>query len=187
MSKAGTYRQDHAAVRQRAYDAVMAALSIDYPNIKLTEIDGTARAQANSWINPTTPPTTKIVPGWDWKKLWRKFSDKACRVDLAVWDNDVLYGLAIGRVSRRRIMATIHYLQRSPIASQSGISLGRVATAYLVAMAQELGCKEVAIDQPLKELLGYYKSLGFIKEVTKGTRVIRLIYPINTIMIDNQD
>ncbi|UNW12062.1 hypothetical protein MP631_18600 [Xanthomonas phaseoli pv. phaseoli] len=154
----------------------MIELEPDFPEVRLTEIDGRARTEANSWMIPVKSPTTAKVPDWDWKDLWKEFSNKACRVDVAVWVNDSLYGLAIGRVSRRRVLATIHYLQRSPLMPQSGISLGRIATAYLVALAEQLGCSEVAVDRPLDELIGYYKNLGFTKEVRKGKKIVKLVW-----------
>lgn len=118
------------------------------------------------------------MPDWDWKVLWNDFSNKACRVDVAVWVDDSLYGLAIGRVSRRRVVATIHYLQRSPLIPQPGISLGRVATAFLIALAEELGCKEIAVDRPLEALIDYYKNLGFTREVRKGKRIVKLVWKL---------
>nr|WP_313208301.1 hypothetical protein [Stenotrophomonas geniculata] len=178
MQNTKEYRQHHKEVRQRAYEAVMNGLREDFPEIRLTEIDGYARAEANSWLVPINEPTTTQVPGWDWKALWKDFSNKACRVDVAVWVDDSLYGLAIGRVSRRRVVATIHYLQRSPVIPQPAISLGRVATAFLVALAKELRCKEIAVDSPLEALIDYYKSFGFTSEVRKGKRIVKLVWKL---------
>ena len=176
-------REFHKALRQRACTAVQEALAMELPGLRLSDINADAAQQAGTWNAPLSAPTTAIVPPWEWRRLWRKFSRKACRVDLAVWHNNDLYGLAIGRISPRRVVATIHYLQRSPI-SDKFFSLGRIATAYLVALGQELGCREVAVDRPLEELLDYYKDLGFTVEVTKGKRVIKLIYPLNTVSLD---
>lgn len=186
MSNNQELRRKHSDVRQRACALVEAALADEFPQIRLTEIDAKARTQANSWFAEARlyGASTAQVPNWDWNQLHRRISERARHVELAVWHNDLLYGMAVGRVSRRRVVAAIHYLQRSPIASLPDVSLGRIATAFLVAVANEWGCREVAVDSPFKQLIGYYKSLGFTKEIVKGKRVVRLVYPLSTLPID---
>lgn len=155
MSDNQELRRKHSEIRQRACALIEAALADEFPLIRLTEIDARARTQANNWLaqSKVQGATTAQVPDWDWNWLHRKFSQRARHVELAVWHDDLLYGMAVGRVSRRRVVAAIHYLQRSPVASVPNASLGRIATAFLIAVAAEWGCSEVAVDSPLEVLI----------------------------------
>ncbi|WNV05891.1 hypothetical protein RP726_05625 [Candidatus Methylospira mobilis] len=87
-------------------------------------------------------------------------------------------GLALGRISDKRVVATIHFIEGNPSPHQLKGKIVPIATRYLEVLAVYLGIREISIENPVPDLIEYYKESGFVRENTKGKRVIRLLKKI---------
>ncbi|QDQ26949.1 hypothetical protein FNU76_11570 [Chitinimonas arctica] len=162
----------HAAYHdaQREFQAALGA------DIRLTLISAEALRQAASWSSTCSSTKAVYLPGWNREVELRKFRRRPRRVEVAIWYGEALLcGIALGRISDRRVVATIHFLQGNPLADNpiSG-KVGALATRFLEIYALELGCTYISIEHPVPELIEYYENLGFTNRVVRGRRVIRL-------------
>jgi len=146
------------------------------PDVQLTEITEAALQQASNWTSQRRALPNRLTAGWDWRTEVVRFRRRPRRVEVAIWHNQTLLcGLALGRTSNNRVVATIHLLERNP-ASVTPIDgmIAPIAVRFLEAYARVLGCREIAVDQPFSALVPYYQTLGFNRLVTKGKRVLRM-------------
>lgn len=143
--------------------------------VSLTDITVSALTQALTWGGRYAAANMECrQPGWDWDKVLRKFRRRPRRVELAIWVADDLCGLALGRISDRCVVATIHFIEGNPGGHPLRGRVLPVAVRFLEVLAASLEVKEVSIEQPVPELIEYYKRLGFIHPTTKGRKVLRL-------------
>lgn len=144
-------------------------------NVGLKDIDSNAIQAAESWRSGYAEVDRAThEPGWDWAKQLKKFRRRPRRVELAIWVDEHLCGLALGRISDRCIVATIHFLEGNPIDNPLQGKVIPIATRYLEVLALGLGCKEASVELPLPDLISVYKEMGFVREVTKGQKILRL-------------
>jgi len=66
-------------------------------------------------------------------------------VDLAIWSSSELCGLAVGRVSPSRVVASIHYLQAAPKGHPLQGNIALIATRFLEAFGVMIGAEKVAL------------------------------------------
>lgn len=146
------------------------------PDVQLTEITRAALEQASTWPSQRKALPNRLTAGWDWRTEVARFRRRPRRVEVAVWHRQTLLcGLALGRTSNNRVVATIHLLERNPaqVTPIDGM-IAPIAVRFLEAYARVLGCREIAVDQPFPALVPYYQSLGFNRLVIKGKRVLRM-------------
>lgn len=136
-------------------------------SIHLCEISEAALAVADDW------------PNWSWRKEVKRFRRRPRRIECAVWldmeNEKQLAALILGRISDRKIVATIHFLERNPVATTLEGLVGPLATRYLEIQAAAFGCKFISINDPLSELIEFYKALGFTQVIEKNKKVVRLL------------
>ncbi|UDM18934.1 hypothetical protein [Vogesella sp. XCS3] len=156
------YRQ----VEKDVYDTVQIA-------IRLTKITDAAATEADGWRYPRDR-----IPGWSWLKEVRKFQRRPKRVEAAIWldgQGAILCGLVLGRVSRNRVYASIHYLAANPERDTPLTGrIAQVAIRYLELQAAALGCTTLSIAKPVDGLVDFYGELGFTHKVKKGQKLLRL-------------
>jgi len=167
---------DYREIRQEAMTALETELAgLFYFSVHLTHITETALAQASAWRELyVVRGRPDHEPGWDWGKTLKKFRRRPRRVELAIWVDEQLCGLALGHISDAHIVATIHYLEGSPDSHLLAGSVGVIATRYLEVLGVSVGVREVSIERPVPDLIEYYKKLGFRNTVTRGERVLQL-------------
>lgn len=136
------------------------------PDVRLAEIGPEALAAAALW--------ERRKVNWDWGDLVRKLRRRPRRLELAIWVDPTLCGLAIGKVSDRRVIARIDRLERSPQATQLVGLIGEIATSYLDVLGTLVGCQESVIASPAPELVDFYKELGYTKEMIKRGKLVGL-------------
>jgi len=171
------YRQ----VRRDAQLAVQAELrELTHAEIFLTDIGEEALAAADTWRELYSAHKADHVPGWDWRKEVRRIRNRPRRVEVALWHEQTVCGLALGRISDRCVIATIHLVEANPAGNPLAGMVVPFITRYLETLAASLGCKEVSIEQPAEALVEYYESIGFGKKVMKGQRVIRQKMNLNS-------
>lgn len=166
-----------AIIRHEAYQVAQEEFraTVD-PSIRVSQISEEALLQAQQWRRRYAGIRAAHEPGWNWDREVRKFRRRPRRVEVAFWAGDqLLCGLALGRVSDRRIVATIHFIEADPaIENTLSGKVGQLAARFLEIYAVHLGCSEIAIDSPLPELTEFYAELGFRKFRIRGRRVIRM-------------
>jgi len=144
-------------------------------NIYLTNITPDALEIAVDWdYIYSCLEKTHHKPAWDWVKELKKFRRRPRRVELAIWCEQQLCGLALGRISDRCIVATIHLIEANPDDHPLKGKIIPVATRYLEVLATSLKAREISIEQPIPDLIEYYKSIGFDHEIKKGRKIMRL-------------
>lgn len=149
--------------------------------IRLTGISDDAAKMADQWRY-----AHDRIPGWSWSREVRKFHRRPRRVEAAIWatyNNQPprLCGLVLGRISRNRVYASIHYLATNPEQETplSGV-FAQLAVRYLELQAVALGCTMLSIAKPVESLVNFYGTLGFTHCVKKGQKIVRLerrLYP----------
>jgi hypothetical protein len=141
---------------------VQIASFIDAPLTDLTLIDGTAlRAWREIWV--PTMPEGEEWSDWDWEVEMNNWKGEMARFELAIWSDDQLCGLAVGKPSRRRQCLGIHGLQGSPVEYhplKSKIMLIVIEAAEKYAAA--LGCLELRFMNPLAGMVSQYEKHGFL-------------------------
>lgn len=167
--------QRHRENRQHAYRAVEAELQAFVPGVSLSAISEDVLTQVDSWPALYTNSRLSHRPGWSWRKVVPKFRGRPRRIEVALWHHDVVCGLAVGRISDKRVIATIHFLESLPTGNPLKGKVAPFATRYLEAVAIGLGCVAVSIEQPVDELVEYYGEMGYTEDVKKGGRIRRLI------------
>ncbi|MDP1979153.1 hypothetical protein [Undibacterium sp.] len=134
---------------------------IDLATLTLKDIGPDAIRCAMAWRLAYSATNAHKMPGWDWHLEWKKARGRPRLVQLAIWDEQKLYALAIGRVSKGRINATLHFIEADPWKDSNLPKAGKIFARYLEAVGYLARCREIILDRPNKNLIEYYKELGF--------------------------
>jgi hypothetical protein len=135
--------------------------SLSAPLTALTAIDDRAlECWERQWQSAKAPGLE--WSDWDWRavtSVWWKHID---RFEVAIWSDDHLCGLGIGKPSQRRNNLSVYMLEGSPIVDhplKGHILLTVLETAQAYGTALE--CKELRLVKPLQGMIGRYEKLGF--------------------------
>lgn len=128
-------------------------------HIELTEInEGALQAQ-----EPWDVPIERQI-GWDWRIVRDQYRrDHMARIELAIWHDDELCGLMLGKASDGKLVVKINYVQGgeadNPLKGYIVPIASRCAELFAVAIeADWIGIQDPIDDD---ELLEYYRELGF--------------------------
>ncbi|WP_186190033.1 hypothetical protein [Burkholderia gladioli] len=140
----------------------------------LDRIDDAAIDEAGRWPELVAP---EHVADWDWRKVIAHYRRRARRLEVAFYlvaedESLILWGLLVGRFSKSRVVVSMHFVERGPVVADVRFMVA--AVVYLQQHAAALGCTTISINRPLTELVEYYKSLGFTREIKKQGRIERL-------------
>ncbi|MDM5179872.1 hypothetical protein PO883_22020 [Massilia sp. DJPM01] len=153
----------YRVLRHAARLAVMAELAgTDRSSIRLAEIGAEALAACQRWKNRRV--------NWDWQQLVRTLRGRHRRIELAIWNDPMLCGLAIGKISDGRVIARIDYWERAPGNHPLVGLIGEIATLYLQTVGVLVGCHEAVLSSPLMALLDFYRELGQSSQVKEFPR-----------------
>lgn len=149
-------------LRRIAYEITMDELPYqDSKVISLTEINNKALAVFSSSQNRSVD--------WEWDfgvKSYRKRYPN--RLELAIWYNNLICALSIGRPSYHGTRVRLDFIERTP--GLNNPLKGRVTpiavTAYEV-YARLINASQIRIVRPAEELVNYYSSLNYV--FVKGT------------------
>ena len=156
--------QKYQNIRSIAYEITMDELPYqDKKSILLSEITGPA---ISSFNNISNQHNRKV--DWDWKFGVRMYRNRyPNRFELAIWHNNSICGLSLGRPSYHGTRVRLDFIERVP---GSNPLKGRVTpiavTAYEV-YARLIEASQVRIMSPAQELVSYYSSLNYV--YVKGT------------------
>lgn len=146
-------------IRALAYEITMEELPYqDKKSILLREITDSAIISFNSLSG-----LNQRKVDWDWKfgaQMYRKRYPN--RFELALWHNNNVCGLSLGRPSCNGSRVRLDFIER---VSGSNALKGRVTpiavTAYEV-YARLIGATQIRIIKPAEALIAYYSSLNYV-------------------------
>lgn len=172
----GEAEQHYRTIRREAHEFVAEELATAFNGrVKLTDIDDVALQAAAAWRNAYPAHRVGHTPGWDWSQQLRRFRKRARRVEAALWHDATLCGLAVGRISRGHLTASLHFLEAGPLGNPLQGAVAPIMVRFLETMAVAVGCKEVSIEWPVDGLIEFYANkLGFVEKVAKRDKIIRL-------------
>ncbi|GAD89969.1 hypothetical protein VHA01S_030_00440 [Vibrio halioticoli NBRC 102217] len=128
-------------------------------HIDLTEINEDALCSQDRWEMPLNRQI-----GWDWRRVRNQYRrDHIARLELAVWYDNELCGLMIGKASDGKLVVKISYIQggqaENPLKGFIVPIASRCAELFAVAVeADWIGIQDPIDDE---DLLNYYRELGF--------------------------
>ncbi|WP_298150933.1 hypothetical protein [Flavobacterium sp.] len=161
--------------REATHSMVASEMSDEFSlDMRLTDINAEALYQISTWRSQYHGELKRSPPGWDWTKEVIKYRRRPRRVELAIWSGSDLCGLVIGRVSDRRVVASIHLIESNPGQHPLRGYIAPIAVRWLSTFAVMISCREIAIERPVAELIEYYQELGFVDAITKGKKIVRL-------------
>lgn len=148
------YRQRRRAACEAAERLLAEAAGFQDRAVGLREFDGLAvhAAFISGWKNH---PTRKV--SWPWDRLIWDRPKEPSRFELAVWADERLCGLALGRTSPSRSHCSLHFVEGAPDALHP--LKGRVLAAVLTALDQyclAIGAREMRVVEPFEALLPLY-------------------------------
>jgi hypothetical protein len=119
--------------------------------------------------------------GWDWEALRFKYRTES-RFEVAVWSNNSLGCLALGRFSHGKTNLKWKFLMGSPCAEQPLKGYARFAAMEAaLAYATAVGSRWITIVQIKKELLHLYSVFG---DVTENNNVYNIIVEVDNNFIN---
>jgi len=161
-------------VRQAARDITTRVWISKFPNLSIQPInDSYASLAENIWDHKYPYPDT-----FDWSGINEDFKKYTRRIDVSIWNDSVLCGLAMGKASKSRNMddsnVTLCFIQGSPkgVNTLKG-SVAPIALDVMSYFGMALDKKVLYIRDPLPGAMEYYTSLDF-KLAQKGKNAVYL-------------
>lgn len=110
---------------------------------------------------------------WNWEALCQsQLNTLAKRLTIAIWDDDILVGLAFGKVSKAKRLVSFSYIQGDR--SYTGPLKGYIATIVSYAailIGESIGASHVAFLDPVNSYVeNHYANLGYRKDFLYGIR-----------------
>lgn len=131
--------------------------------VRITQVDHVAlRTWSETWksINTRTPPNG----GWDWtykRNHFNKYSSKRL-FDMAIWGgNNILCGLALGKMSKGLDNLSIYYIEGFPSNHPLKGYILDVIIYTIIEYARLMGRNKVKLIDPVDGLIDTYKQYGF--------------------------
>lgn len=110
---------------------------------------------------------------WNWEALCQsQLNTLAKRLTIAIWDGNILVGLAFGKVSKAKRLVSFSYIQGDR--SYTGPLKGRVASIVSFAailIGKHVGASHVAFLDPVNSKVeNHYANIGYRKYFLYGIR-----------------
>lgn len=154
------YRQQAYRISESRLPSIaknLAGVTLTGP-VRLTSIDGPA---LRIWKSRWQPNLPEAVADWDWERLHAGYANDAYRFEMAIWSDEELCGLAIGKPSNGGTFLRVDVMQGAPILHplKNLVRLFVVDTA--IAYADCLDINELRLMRPLEPLWAIYGAMGF--------------------------
>lgn len=160
-------KERHARIRQSAFEIVrreaLRSGLVTVP-LRLSQCDEHTLAV---WRATWNGPHPSGFGTWEWEPILRRAWRRPTAFHLAIWSGDLLCGLAVGRLSRKRPSGlrhtiSLHLVESAP--SRSHPLRGVIAVLAFGAAEQygrAHGASRLRLVAPLPGLLSWYAGLGF--------------------------
>lgn len=138
-------------------------ISSNQRSLKAKLIDATALAQSQRWS-----VSSRRKVDWDWVEGYNAFKFRyPKRFEMALWHNDVLASLSLGRPTYQGTKLRLDFIEGNP-EKPGGVRVFEPTFLAMVGYAQALGASELRIMNPINgDVRRYYERFGFAY-VTKG-------------------
>ncbi len=132
-------------------------------SLKAKLIDASALAQSERWNS-----SSKRKVDWEWVKGYSSFKFRyPKRFEMALWHNNVLASLSLGRPTYQGSKLRLDFIEGNPD-RPDGIKVFEPTFLAMVGYAQALGARELRIMNPINsDVRHYYERFGFA-HITKG-------------------
>ncbi|MBU1393886.1 MAG: hypothetical protein KJ856_10205 [Gammaproteobacteria bacterium] len=153
-------------IRQDIYEEVSRLVVEEFPDldgrIRLTEITMNALdARINNWEQHPDPERQILDDPEDWRTTTDRYKrDHPTRLELAIWYDDTLCGLMLGKPSEGRLVVKINFIEGAFENPLKGMILP-IATQCAELFASFIGAPWVGIQDPLDGVRWRYEELGF--------------------------
>lgn len=127
--------------------------------VRLTAIDAVA---LDAWWQTWLPNYHGGAGGWNWATERAGYQTDPRRFDLAIWGNDKLCGLALGKPNKGKTILNVNLMEGNPVSNHplKGAIRHCVIDAA-VRYADILNAMEVRLREPLKGVIPLYEDMGF--------------------------
>lgn len=175
-------REKYLAIYKESFDEVITYLekagALEPGVLRLTTIDDNA---TRAWKSQWKGRSRKHAHGaWDWQNLVSKRARSCKRFDVAVWGEDVLCGLSVGKLTRGKKTVRMDYLEACPTAHPLEKRITMIVVAVALSVAKKVGAQHVAIFNPIKDkeekVLKHYQSYGFTQRMLYGRFLKNVLY-----------
>lgn len=168
--------EKYKALRSLAMSAVEDEINqlLTHVTVRLTHITSEALDLAVAWRKAYYDKRENHEPGWNWTAELNRFRSRPRRIELAIWGNDVLCGLALGRISDKKIVVTIHLIESNPTNNPLKAKIVPIAAQFIEVLGNTLGVREISIERPVNSLIDFYVNQGFKEKEMRKNKIIRL-------------
>lgn len=151
-------------VSQRVMADFMSADPALKGHLKLADIDFAALQYLNQQWTPNPHPDRIVGLADDWRYMVQQYRRSySSRIELAIWYDNHLCGLMLGKTSRSKLVLKINYLEGNHgVTFLKGLRL-KIATRYAEIYAAALGIKWVGIQSPYVGAIRLYNNEGFVE------------------------
>ncbi len=123
-------------------------------NLEFKLIDNLALIEAGKWIMSDNRLAT-----WDWSKYGSFKMQYPKRFELALWHNNNLASLSLGRPTYNATGLRLDFIERNP--DYTDIKVFQITLAAMNVYADVLGANELRIMNPINdEVKKYYETFG---------------------------
>lgn len=132
-------------------------------SLKAKLIDGTALNQSQRW-----GLSSRRKVDWDWVEGYAAFKFRyPKRFEIALWHNDTLAGLSLGRPTYQGSRLRLDFIEGNP-EKPNDVKVFEPVFLAMVGYAEALGASELRIMNPINgDVRRYYERFGFAY-VSKG-------------------
>jgi len=164
-------KKQYHEIRKKVYQKVETELTDRFQkSIQLTHININAlKAWREQWC-PRLAERKRFTEEellWNWVNTIREMSNVPNRFELAIWSDNILCGLAIGKPSKGPAHNAIYRLQGSPIRHPLEGKIMTIAIKTGTEYAKALGKKNLILVEPLEHLVKIYQRHGFTLKTSK--------------------
>lgn len=160
-------KQHYARLRRQAFDSIVrdaVRSGIIRVPLRLTETD---EVTITAWRAQWRGSHPSGYGNWDWERFLRRAWRRPSAFHVAVWSEDRLCGLGVGRLSKRRPAGLRHTLSLHFMESAHDHQhpLRHAVAALVIAAADAYGrlagASRLRLIQPLPGVVHYYEAFGF--------------------------
>lgn len=146
-------------IRTISYEITMEELPYqDKNSILLSEITDSAIFSFNSLSR-----NLERKVDWDWKFGAQMYRNRyPNRFELAIWHNNTVCGLSLGRPSYNGTRVRLDFIERVLGANPLKGRVTPIAVTAYEVYARLIGASQVRIIKPAEELIMYYSSLNYV-------------------------
>ncbi len=150
--------QKYRELRQLISETVCQLPALDARNVQIREIDHLALESQTQWCHAEGQGI-----GWDWYEIMMLYRrDEVDRVDMAIWADEILTGLALGKVSAGKLVVRVNFLEANGDKAHplKGLVFPIVDT-WLEQYAVALGAEYIGVQEPYEGVKDYYRQFGY--------------------------